>query len=350
MSRTSIVERIQAGAMGGTLALPDGVRRRLVGPPVRLEDDGDDLALDVQTVLWLQRVSGEPGAETLPLADGREALARQIRVSGGDFPIGEVRRLTVDGADGPLSARLYVPRADQGRAPAPLLVFLHGGGFIYGDLDTHEQTCRFLAEQAGCRVLSVDYRLAPEARHPAQALDCAAAYRWVVAHTDTLGADPLRIGVGGDSAGGYLAAVTAIAAAREALPCAFQLLIYPLTDSRGGTASRALFGEGMVLTTEFIDLAEESWLEPGQDRSDPDVSPVLREDLPAGLAPAYVATAGFDPLRDEGEAYARVLAAAGVEVLTQRFGDQIHGFVSSLGLPSSLRATHHVAAALAKGL
>lgn len=344
----SLIERIRAGAMGGTLALPDAVRRRLVGPPVRV--DGDDLALDVQSVLWLQRVGREPRAETQPLAEGRETLARQVRVAAGNQPIGEVRRLTVAGAEGPLPARLYVPARDGGAVPAPLLVYLHGGGFLFGDLDTHEQTCRFLAEQAGCRVLSVDYRLAPEAKHPAQSLDCSAAYRWVVAHAETLGADPSRTGVGGDSAGGYLAAVTAITAAREGLPCAFQLLIYPLADSRAGTPSRRLFAQGFFLTKEFMDRAEEAWLEEGQDLADPEISLVLRDDLPPGLAPAYVATAGFDPLRDEGETYARVLADAGVEVLTQRFGDQIHGFVNTLAVPSSLRATHHVAAALAKAL
>ena len=352
---SSVVERLQARTLAGVLALPASVRRCLTGPPARA--DGDPLALDVHTALWLMRVTREPAAEGLPLAEGRLRLARQIRALAGDEPIGEVRRLTVAGADGPLPARLYVPTVDSGSttdsAPGPLCVYFHGGGFLFGDLDTHEQTCRFLAEQAGCRVLSVDYRLAPERKHPTQSLDCAAAYRWVVRHAADLGADPARLAVGGDSAGGFLAAATAITAAQEGLPCAFQLLIYPLSDSRGGTRSRDLFGEGYILTTQFMDLAEQAWLEPGQDLADPAISLVLRDfsgDLPADLAPAYVATAGFDPLRDEGEAYARLLAGAGVEVLTQRFGDQIHGFVNTIGVPSSRRATHHVAAALEAGL
>jgi acetyl esterase len=228
-----------------------------------------------------------------------------------------------------LPGRLYVP--DGAPAAGPLLVFLHGGGWVVGDLETHDPACRFLAERAGVRVLAIDYRLAPEHPFPAAYDDSLAAYRWAVEHADELGADPARLAVGGDSAGGTLAAAVAIAAAREGLPLAFQLLVYPGTDMRGGTESRALFNEGLVLDQKFMDVAKHSYLPRAEDVTDPRASPLLA-DLPDGLAPAYVATAGFDPLRDEGEAYARRLADAGVTVELRRFPDQVHGFLQMVGV------------------
>ena len=187
------------------------------------------------------------------------------------------------------------------------------------------------------RVLAVDYRLAPEHPFPAAYDDCLAAYRWAVDHAAELGADPARLAVGGDSAGGTLSASVAIAAAREGLPLAFQLLVYPGTDMRGGTESRELFNDGLVLEQDFMDLAKDAYLPHPRDVVDPRASPMLA-DLPSGLAPAYVATAGFDPLRDEGEAYARRLAEAGVEVELRRFPDQLHGFVQMVGVGRTMRA------------
>jgi acetyl esterase len=239
-------------------------------------------------------------------------------------PVGAVRDLPV----GDLPGRLYVPGGAT--SPGPLLVFFHGGGWIYGDLDTHDPVCRFLAERAGVRVLAVDYRLAPEHPFPAAYDDCAAAYRWVVEHAESLGADPARLAVGGDSAGGTLAATVAIVAATEGLPLAFQLLVYPASDMRGGSESRAMFAEGFFLTRQFMDAAQQSYLPRREDVIHPCASPVLA-DLPTGLAPAYVVTAGFDPLRDEGEAYARKLADAGVELELRRFPHLIHGFFNMVG-------------------
>jgi acetyl esterase len=187
------------------------------------------------------------------------------------------------------------------------------------------------------RVLSVDYRLAPEHPFPAAYDDCLASYRWVVDHAGELGADPDRLAVGGDSAGGCLAATSALAAAEDGLPLAIQLLVYPGTDMRGGTESRAMFGEGFYLTTGFIDLARGLYTPDPDTHDDPRVSPLVAK-VPEGLAPAYVVTAGFDPLRDEGEAYARKLSEAGVEVELRRFPDQVHGFFNVVGVGRSSRA------------
>ena len=320
---------LEALALRTALGLPERVQRLLAGRPVVVE--GQTLATDTQLMLRLQRLVREPTPETRPIPEGRRAILRQTRVAGGSHPIGAVKDVLV----GELPGRLYVPRAAA--TPGPLLVFFHGGGFIYGDLDSHDAVCRFLAERAGVRVLSVAYRLAPEHVFPAAYDDAVAAYRWVVAHADSLGADPRRLAVGGDSAGGCLAATTAIEAAREGLPLAFQLLVYPVTDMRGGAASRDTYAEGFYLTRGFIALAEASYLPRSEDVTDPRASPLLA-DLPAGLAPAYVATAGFDPLRDEGEAYARKLIEAGVPTEPRRFPDQIHGFFNVIGAGRSAPA------------
>ncbi len=210
---------------------------------------------------------------------------------------------------GDLRGRLFVPTGATARGP--LLVFFHGGGWVYGDLDSHDPACRFLAERSGVRVLSVDYRLAPEHPFPAAYEDAVAAYRWVVEHAASLGADPARLGgrrrLGRRHPGGH----HRDRRAREGLPLAFQLLIYPGTDMTTKTESRRLFERGFYLTDEFMDLAKAHYLPDASRWADPEASPLLCE-VPAGLAPAYVATAGFDPLRDEGEAYARKLAEAGV--------------------------------------
>ena len=226
-----------------------------------------------------------------------------------------------------------------GAAPTgPLLVYFHGGGFFCGDLDTHDAPCRFLAERSGVRVLAVDYRLAPEHPFPAAYDDAQAAYRWVLEHADELGTTPDRVAVGGDSAGGNLAAGVAIEAAREGLPVAFQLLVYPVTDNDRDTLSSRLFADGFYLSTPFRELASSSYLPDGQ-VLDPRASPAYA-DLPAGLAPALVVTAGFDPLRDEGEAYARLLEEAGATVELRRFADQIHGFLNIVGVGRSARAAN----------
>lgn len=335
-------QRLKGLALHAALGLPEQVQRRLAGRPVTI--DGQTLAVDTQLMLRLERLVREPSTEDLPLDAGRRLLAKHTAIAGRDQPIGVVRDLDV----GDRRGRLYVPTGAV--SPGPLLVFFHGGGWVYGDLESHDPPCRFLAERSGVRVLSVDYRLAPEHPFPAGYDDAVAAYRWVVDNAASLDADVHRLGVGGDSAGGNLAAVTAIDAARGGLPLAFQLLVYPGTDSTRRTASRRLFGHDLYLTEEFMDRAMDRYVPDVDQRSDPRVSPLLA-DLPAGLAPAYVATAGFDPLRDEGEAYARKLADAGVEVELRRFSDQIHGFLNVVGVGRTARdASAEIAARLAVGL
>ncbi|GEP39817.1 alpha/beta hydrolase [Nocardioides psychrotolerans] len=314
---------VEASVLKAAMALPEPVQARLAGKPVVL--DGQTLAPETQLALTMQRLARLPGAETMPIPEGREAVLHHSALAGGHQPIGAVRDLPVAGLPG----RLYT--GSSAGATSPLLLFLHGGGFMYGDLDSHDAPCRVLAERAGIRVLAVDYRMGPEDPFPAAYDDALAAFEWVVANAASIGADPDRLAVGGDSAGGNLAAGVAIEAARRGLPLAFQLLVYPMTDAEHPTRSYELFQEGFYLSKAFMDLANECYVPPGHDLRDPRLSPI-HADLPAGLAPAYVVTAGFDPLRDEGEAYARKLADAGVEVELQRFPDQIHSFFNIVGV------------------
>jgi acetyl esterase len=335
-------QRAKALTLRGALALPERVQRLLAGRRVTV--DGQTLATDTQLMLRLQRLVREPDTEDVPLAPGRRLLVRHAAIAGGNQPIGAVHDVTV----GDLKARLFVP--SKASTPGPLLVFFHGGGWVYGDLDSHDAACRFLAERSGVRVLSVDYRLAPEHPFPAAYDDAVAAYRWVAGHAADYGGDPARLAIGGDSAGGNLAAGAAIQAAREGLPLAFQLLVYPGTDAASTTESRRLFGRGFYLTTEFMDQVLDHYVPNRADRKDPRMSPLLGE-IPSGLAPAYVATAGFDPLRDEGEAYARYLADSGVTVELTRFPDQIHGFFNVVGVGRTARAAAgEIAQTLARAL
>jgi acetyl esterase len=325
---------LERTALAAGLSLPEGAQRALAGRPVRV--DGNTLATDVQLMLRLQRLARFKGAEELPLAEGRQQLRVTTEHTAGTQPVGAVRSVTV--AD--LPARLYTPSTPAGAGATeagPLLVFFHGGGFWCGDLDTHDAACRFLAETSGGRLLSLAYPLGPEHRFPAAHDAAAAAYAWAVEHASELGADPARIGVGGDSAGGNLAAGAAIEAARHGWPCAVQLLVYPSTRLRGETRSFGLFSEGFYLTRGFMDRAELYAADVPSD--DPRLSPMHAE-LPQGLAPALVYTAGFDPLRDEGEAYADRLRAAGTEVALTRFDDQIHGFLNVVGVGRTSRAAN----------
>jgi acetyl esterase len=326
----SVRTRLERAALAGAMALPAPAQRALAGRPVTI--DGNTLASDVQLMLRMQRLSRLPGAEELPLPDGRAVLVRTASYTAGDQRIGSVRELNVAG----MPARLYVPTG--AREPGPLLVYFHGGGFWSGDLDSHDASCRFLAGQSMVRVLSVDYRLAPEHPFPAAYDDAVAAHAWAVEHADQLGSESSTVGVGGDSAGGNLAAGVAIEAARQGRPCAVQLLVYPATQAGRTTRSLELFGEGFYLTRGFMARADQAYCE-GVPADDPRLSPLAAE-LPAGLAPALLYTAGFDPLRDEGEAYADRLRAAGVEVELTRFPDQIHGFFNVVGVGTTSRAAN----------
>ncbi len=264
-----------------------------------------------------------------------------------DEPIGAVEDKSFAGPAGAVGVRVYTPVSV--RAPLlPGLVFFHGGGFVLGDLETHDGLCRSLANESGCRVVSVDYRLAPEHPFPAAVEDCAAAVDWVAANAAALGIDAARLAVGGDSAGGNLATVVAILAKRKGGPkLGFQLLIYPVTQLGGPeTPSMRENAKGYFLEKGSMDWFTRLYCPDVSHRTDPRLSPLLATDL-AGLPPAYVVTAGFDPLRDEGRAYSDKLDAAGVPVTYVNYPGMVHGFFSMRALiPKAREAVAAAAAAL----
>ncbi|MDH4390878.1 MAG: alpha/beta hydrolase [Aquabacterium sp.] len=280
-----------------------------------------------QALIDLIAERGLPPTHTLAPPEAR-AFYRERRHFSQPAPraMAEVRDLSAPGPLGAIPLRLYRPAGVAG--PAPTLVYYHGGGWVIGDLDTHDVLCRQLADEAGCVVVSVDYRMGPEHRFPAAPDECLAATRWLQAQADVLGLDASRFAVGGDSAGGNLAAVVSLAwrDAAEPVPLRFQLLIYPATDMRAGAPSHSSNGQGYVLTSDTIAYFQGHYL--GRDQLDDwRASPLLHPDL-AGLPPALVLTAGFDPLRDEGRQYADALSAAGSTAQYLCFERQIHGFIT----------------------
>ncbi|HEX3512308.1 MAG TPA: alpha/beta hydrolase [Solirubrobacteraceae bacterium] len=328
--------RVLRALVRALLALPPGVQVRLSGrPPVQL--DGDTLAPSIQLMLRLLELTerGGEALETLTPTQAREDRRRTADTFGAREPrVTEVRDLDIGEPGQPLPARHYAPPGGA----RPLILFFHGGGFVFGDLDTHDGVCRTLALHAGAHVLAVDYRLAPEDPFPAAVQDAHRALRWARAHAGELGADPASVAVAGDSAGGNIAAVTCqvAAAAGEPQPV-LQLLIYPVTEFGSTRRSRELFGDGFFLTNASMDWFDSQYLGDEAARArDPYASPLLAESL-AGLAPAIVATAAFDPLRDEGEAYAAALRDAGVPVVARRFSGLVHGFASQAGIDRCCR-------------
>jgi acetyl esterase len=283
-----------------------------------------------------------------PAAGRMMYVAMRDQVSGPQPELGVVRDITVDGAAGKLKARVYDTVDTPNR---PLMVFFHGGGFVIGDLESHDTLCRMLALDGGFRVIAVDYRLAPEAQFPAAPLDCIAATQSIVANAGKLGVDASRIAVCGDSAGGNLATVVARHAAQNGRPnVALQVLIYPVTDEmRRSKGSRTEFADGYFLTRERMDWFDTHYTG-AQSLNDERLVP-LRFDVPKGLAPAYIVTAGFDPLRDEGREYAEKLKAAGVPTTYIDYADQIHGFFNMPAVSSASRGAIEAAAkAAAKAL
>ncbi|HET9153578.1 MAG TPA: alpha/beta hydrolase [Solirubrobacterales bacterium] len=330
--------------------LPPRLQRLLFGKPPEL--DGQRLAPDIHTLLWLDRLVYEGGlteAKSVEATRAERLKEARIVAHRPPIPMAHVEAVAIPGAGGTIDARLYVPEATS--EPSPLLVYFHGGGWVIGGLDTHDDPCRFLAARAGVRVLSVAYRLAPEHPFPAAADDALAAYGWTAANAERLGADPGRIGVGGDSAGANLAAATCLTAREAELPMpAMQLLIYPVAETAGTARSRRTFGDGFLLTRADVDWFEGHYLPPGVDRDDPRVALLNASDL-SGLPPTYLATAGFDPLRDEGEAFARRLREAGVQVALRRHPGLVHTFLNLTAVsPTARAAMLEAAGALQMGL
>ena len=283
-----------------------------------------------RALLDLMIARGIPPTETLPHLEARAGYRdRRTVLQPTPQDVAEVRALTADGPHGAIPLRLYRPvRSDAGGGSAPVLVYFHGGGWVIGDLDTHDTLCRELANESGAIVVAVDYRLGPEHRFPAAYDDALAATRWVHAHATSLGIDATRIAVGGDSAGGNLAAAVCLGA-RDAgdLPIAFQLLIYPATDMRRGHSSHATNGQGYLLTSATIAWFHDHYIDDAAHDLDWRASPLLAADH-GGLPPALVVTAGFDPLCDEGLAYAAALTGAGGRASHVCFERQIHGFIT----------------------
>ena len=305
--------------------------------------------LDPQAKAVLERVARAnlPPYPQIGAAAARE-LYRETRGALAAPPpeVDSVADLHASGPAGDIRVRLYRPRGAADAGPLPALVYFHGGGWTIGDLDTHDVVCRTLADLARAAVVSVDYRLAPEHKFPAAVDDAVAATRWVAREAGRLGIDARRIAVGGDSAGGNLAAVVALAARDEGPPLAMQTLIYPATDMAADTASHLRYAEGHLLTRDAILWFKGNYLRDAADEVDWRASPLQAADL-SRLPPAYVITAGFDPLVDEGRAYADRLSAAGVPVTYECFEGMIHGFVTMGG---AIAAAHHALARCAQGL
>jgi acetyl esterase len=327
--------------------LPDPIKRLLLaGRTVTI--DGNTLDTTLQLLLALQRFAGAGGL----IASNEVAVARsQLRTLAAYFdpPIAVAATdLTVSGAEGELRARQYAPVDAAGSEP--LLVFYHGGGFVVGDIETHDAVCRLICRDAAVHVLSIDYRRAPEHPAPAAVEDAYAAYRWAVDHAGELGADAKRVAVGGDSAGGNLAAVTSQLARDDGFPMpVLQLLLYPVISDFSGSETRSatLFSDGYFLSRADMDWCRAQYVGLGAvEGSDPRISPLLADDL-TGLPPALVLTGGFDPLRDEGNQYAEALAAAGVAVDHRQFGALIHAFANFFPLGGgSAKAMAEVVSAL----
>jgi acetyl esterase len=273
----------------------------------------------VQQLLDQMAAIGMPPLSSLPVDEGRKALDAFREMNGPGEDVAAVEDRLVPGPGGDIPVRIYRPEAGT---TLPVVVFFHGGGWVLGNIETHDGTCRALANRSGAVVVSVDYRLAPEAPFPAAVDDCITVTRWVHAYAAELVVDPSRLAVAGDSAGGNLAAVVSLAARDGGPAIAFQLLIYPAVDAHMTAASIKENGEGYFLTeTDMV------WFygHYAPDRDDWRASPLLAKDL-SGLPPALVITAGYDPLRDEGEAYAERLREAGVPTELVRFDGMIHGF------------------------
>jgi acetyl esterase len=325
--------------------IPDGVKRLLLGFR-SITVDGNTLDTTLQLMLAAQHVAG---IESGLVADDDVAAARaQLDFLAGSFkqniPVAAVTNLSIPGPAAPIPVRHYRPADGVG----PVLVFYHGGGQAIGSLDTHDDLCRKICRDGAVHVLSVDYRLAPEHKAPAGSDDAFAAYKWAIDHAAEFGATPDRVAVGGDSAGGNLAAVVAQRARNDGVsPPALQLLIYPVTNYRDETRSQTLFADGYFLTKRDLHWFRDKFLDGAElDASDPRVSPLLADDL-TGLPPALVLTGGFDPLRDEGRQYADAMRAAGVAVDHREFGSLVHGFANFFPLGGgSATATAEMISAL----
>jgi acetyl esterase len=327
-------------------ALPRPVRRLLAGPPLRI--DGQEMALDAQLAIALKNRSGTDVFDGA-VEEARARYDEAPRLIGYQSPMPvATREIAIPADHGEIPATIYTPAGVP--EPSGLVVYFHGGGFSVGSRLSHDPIARYLASHAGARVLSVEYRRAPEHQFPEPVDDALAAFEYARDHACDLGADPARVGIGGDSAGGNLAAVTAQQTVKRGggVPV-FQLLMYPATDLSTRRPSRDLFAEGSTFTGRNIQWVMANYIPAGTDLTDPRLSP-QHGDV-TGLPPAYIASAGFDPVRDDGEAYAEKLRAGGIPVALTRQADLPHGYLSFIGLGGRFtEAASEAAGALKLGL
>jgi len=325
------------------LALPDALVDRVIGAsPITV--DGRVLNRRVQAMMAV----GEKLGVTTSADDVDQRRRDMRRAATLGMPARQgvhVADRVISGPAGDLPIRTY--RRMGGPAQAPAIVYFHGGGWVVGDLDTHDGSCRLLADVSGCVVVAVDYRLAPEHRFPAAVEDAVAAYRWVQEHHRDLGVMTGRVGVMGDSAGGNLAAVVAQLTRDDDLAPVAQCLVYPATDAHLSSDSHQLFADGFFLTRDDMIWFRNHYLPEIATWDSPQASPLLAQDL-SGLAPAVVVTAGFDPLRDEGAAYAERLEAAGVPCEYRCYDDMVHGFFGMGILPEGMAMASEICAAMGR--
>ena len=306
------------------------------------------MPLDTQVEALLEAAKKANVAELWQLSphDARAEYRRRTERLKIDVDIHRFEDRDIDGPGGSIPIRIYTPRELTSGEKLPVLVWFHGGGYVIGDLDTHDSACRALANETDCIVVAVDYRLAPENKFPAAVDDCFAAFRWVIKNAPTINADGARVAVGGDSAGGNLAAVVSILARNAGLPnIVFQLLIYPVTAPEPETKSHHAFAEGYLLTRKTITWFFTHYIRNSKDTKDFRYAPLEADDL-SSLPPALVIVAGYDPLRDEGVEYAEALIHAGNRVRLSNYEGMVHGFYLMGGMVDASRRAISESAAM----
>ena len=335
-------EKLQRAALRRVFSLPPRMLRGIAGRPIA-SPDGLALGMHEQILLRAIKIVGHSEAPDVGVTRARIELDRSAPIVDFDpMPLASVKGRTIPGPGGSIPIRIYQPEGEHG--PKPVLVFFHGGGFVVGSIESHHGVCGALASKANAIVVSVGYRLAPEHRFPAAVDDAVAATRWVIREAASFGGDPRAVSVGGDSAGGNLSAVVAQVTRADAVRPVFQLLVYPATDLTRAMPSHRMFSDGFMLTKRSLDFYLDQYLNDESEKTDPRGSPLFAKDF-SGLPPAMVLTAGFDPLRDEGRAYADALRSAGVQVEYRCLEGSVHGFFSFGGAMDHARRAVDAAAA-----
>lgn len=344
MQLKEIARRLQGRAANIALRMPISWVHLAAGLPIVV--DGRTLDSRTQWFLKLLAMSGQKPLSMLGVAKARVEVDLFMAVMGGrPAPVGEIVDRTIPGPAGPMRVRLYRPAGSVARL-VPTILFFHGGGFVLGSLEGYDLPCRYFCARSGCAILAVDYRLAPEHKFPAAIEDGLAAFHWLATEGQTLGLDPARIVLGGESAGATIAAVVAQETRGAPQPAYLQWLIYPATDLEQERPSHVSCGERFLLTRSDLEWFRELYLDGLGQLTEPRISPIRAPDL-SGVPPALVFTAGFDPLRDEGRAYAERLTEAGVRAVHREFDSLVHGFVCMRGaLPAAARAMDDMVAGL----